>query len=112
MALDLPTVIRDVARGSSCTSTRTSPEEGIKLHRFAGILPEQLLTVAGRNREAVVATDQRMVIRCFGDDLASFVHDISHVPSQKEKAARRRLFNSDLMIVDQAAINTAFDFRR
>jgi hypothetical protein len=39
---------------------RTSLEEGIKLHRFAGIFPEQFLTVAGRQREAVVAADQRM----------------------------------------------------
>jgi hypothetical protein len=30
----------------------------------------------------------------------------------KEKAARRRLFNSNPMIVDQAAINAGFDFRR
>jgi hypothetical protein len=29
----------------------------------------------------VVAADQRMVIRCLGDDLAVFVHDVSHVPS-------------------------------
>jgi hypothetical protein len=59
---------------------RTSPEEGIKLHRFAGILPEQFFTEAGRHREAVVATDERMVIRCYRDDLAGFVHDVSHVP--------------------------------
>jgi hypothetical protein len=32
--------------------------------------------------------------------------------SQKEKAARRRLLNSNLMIADQAAINAGFDFRR
>jgi hypothetical protein len=31
---------------------------------------------------------------------------------QKEKAARRRLFNSNLMISDQAAINAGFDLRR
>jgi hypothetical protein len=30
----------------------------------------------------------------------------------KEKAARRRLFNSNLMIVDQTAINAGFEFRR
>jgi hypothetical protein len=30
----------------------------------------------------------------------------------KEKAARRRLLNSNLMIVDQAVINAGFDFRR
>src|SRR5258708_6162338 len=59
---------------------RTSLEEGIKLHRFAGIFPEQFSTEAGRHREAVVAADQRMVIRCFRDDLAHVVHDVSHVP--------------------------------
>ena len=58
-----------VASASSCMSIRTSLEEGIKPHRFAGIFPEQFLTEAGRHREAVVAADQRMVIRCFGDDL-------------------------------------------
>jgi hypothetical protein len=36
-------------------SMRTCPEEGINLHRFAGILPEQFLTEAGRHREPVVA---------------------------------------------------------
>src|SRR5258708_1289313 len=30
----------------------------------------------------------------------------------QEKAARRRLFNSTLMIVDQAGINSGFDFRQ
>jgi hypothetical protein len=30
----------------------------------------------------------------------------------KQKAARRRLCNSNPMIADQAAINTGFDFRR
>jgi len=58
---------------------RTSLEEGIKLHRFAGIFPEQFSTEAGRYRETVVAADQRMAIRCFGDDLAGFVYDVSHV---------------------------------
>ena len=51
---------------------RTSLEEGIKLHRFAGIFPEQSLTEAGRHREVVVAADQRMVIRCYGDDHRRF----------------------------------------
>jgi len=32
-------------------------EEVIKLHRFAGISPEQFFTEAGRHREAVVAAD-------------------------------------------------------
>ena len=71
---------RPVACASSCMSMRTSLEEGIKLHRLARIFPEQFFTVAGRHREAVVAADQRMVIRCFRDDLAVFVYDISHVP--------------------------------
>ena len=77
---------RHVACASSCMSMRTSPEEGIKLHRLAGILPEQFSTEAGRHREAVVAADQRMVIRCFGDDLAGFVHDVSHVPPPIQRA--------------------------
>src|SRR5258706_14414206 len=38
--------------------------------------------------------------------------DITAISCSKEKAARRRLFNSTLMIVDQAAINAGFDFRR
>ena len=54
-------------------------EEVIKLHWFAGSSPEQFFTMAGRHREAVVAADQSMVIRCFGDDLAVFVHDDFHV---------------------------------
>src|SRR4029079_10012732 len=70
---------RHVACASGCMSMRTSLEEGIKLHRFAGIFPEQFLTEGGRHREAVVAADQRMVIRYFRDDLAGFVHDVSHV---------------------------------
>ena len=65
---------------------RTSLEEGIKLHRFASIFPEQFSTEAGRHREAVVAADQRMVIRCFRDDLAGFVHDVSHVPPLIQRA--------------------------
>ena len=77
---------RHVACASSCMSMRTSLEEGIKLHRFAGIFPEQFLTEAGRHREAVVAADQRMVIRCFRDDLAGFVHDVSHVPPPIQRA--------------------------
>jgi hypothetical protein len=64
---------------------RTSLEEGIKLHRFAGIFPEQFSTEAGRHREAVVAADQRMVIRCFRDDFAHVVHDVSHVPSPLQR---------------------------
>jgi hypothetical protein len=59
---------------------RTSLKEGIKLHGFSGIFPEQFFTEAGRQREAVVTADQRMVISCYRDDLARFVHDVSHVP--------------------------------
>jgi hypothetical protein len=79
---------RHVACASGCISIsiRTSLEEGIKLHRFAGMFPEQFLTEAGRHREAVVAADQRMVIRCFRDDLAGFVHDVSHVPPPIQRA--------------------------
>src|SRR6266446_10103972 len=77
---------RYVACASSCISMRTSLEEGIKLHRFAGIFPEQFSTEAGRHREAVVAADQRMVIRCFRDDLAHVVHDVSHVPPPIQRA--------------------------
>jgi hypothetical protein len=65
---------------------RTSLEEGIELHRFAGIFPEQFSTEAGRHREAVVAADQRMVIRCFRDDFAHVVHDVSHVPPPIQRA--------------------------
>ena len=42
---------RHVACASGCRSMRTSLEEGIKLHRFAGIFPEQFMTEAGRHRE-------------------------------------------------------------
>ena len=47
------------ASGSGCMSKRTSMmlEEEIKLHRFAGISPEQSFTEAGRHCEAVVAAD-------------------------------------------------------
>jgi hypothetical protein len=47
------------ASGSGCASRRTSMmlEEEIKLHRFAGISPEQSFTEAGRQREAMVAAD-------------------------------------------------------
>ena len=65
---------------------RTSLEEGIKLHRFAGIFPEQCSTEAGRHREAVVAAGQRMVIRCLRDDLAHFVNDVSHMPPPIQRA--------------------------
>jgi hypothetical protein len=34
----------------------------------------------------VVAADQRMVIRCLGDDLADFVHDVSQVPPPIQRA--------------------------
>ena len=47
---------------------RTSLEEGIKLHRFAGIFPEQFMTEAGRHREPpsptvlVVPEDEKLKI--------------------------------------------------
>ena len=56
-------------------------EKEIKVHRFAGILPEQFLTEAARRHDAVVAAEQRTVFRRLGDGLAVFVHDGSHVPS-------------------------------
>jgi hypothetical protein len=61
-------------------SLRTTriPEEALKVHRFAVVLPEQLLTEARRHRDAVVPADQRAVMRCLGDDLADLVHDVSH----------------------------------
>jgi hypothetical protein len=36
----------------------------------------------------------------------------SHRRDTKEKAARRQLLNSNQVIMDQAAINAGFDFRR
>jgi hypothetical protein len=69
----------------------TSLEEGIKVHRFAGIFPEQFSTEAGRQREAVVAADQRMVISYYGDDLAFFVHDVSHVTPPIQRAGIDRV---------------------
>jgi len=38
--------------------------------------------------------------------------DIERAGRSKEKAAPRRLLNSNLMIVDQATINAGLDFRR
>src|SRR6185436_5407016 len=78
-----------VASASSCMSIRTSLEEGIKPHRFAGIFPEQFLTETSGHRESVVAADQRMVIRCFCDDLAIFVHDVFHAPPPIQRAPSR-----------------------
>jgi hypothetical protein len=76
---------------------RTSLEEGIKLHRFAGIFPEQFSTEAGRHREAVVAADQRTVIRCFRDDFAHVVHDASHVPPPHPTHRLVTLHSGDIM---------------
>src|SRR4029453_9755530 len=72
---------QSIRRGmhSSYMSMRALTHEGIELHRFAGILPEQLLPEAARHHDAVVAADQRTVMRCLRDDLACFVPDISHV---------------------------------
>ena len=55
-------------------------KEGIKLHGFASIFPEQFFTEVAATGEAVVAADQRMVICCFGDDFADFIHDVYHAP--------------------------------
>ena len=58
---------RHVACASGCRSMRTSLEEGIKLHRFAGIFPEQFIE-AGRHREPpsptvmVVPEDEKLKI--------------------------------------------------
>jgi hypothetical protein len=81
----------DVA-GSGRISKRTSImlEEEVQLYWFAGIFPEQSFTEAGRHREAVVAADQRMVIRCFGDDFPVFVHDDFHVRPPIQRADQRR----------------------
>ena len=68
---------------------RTSLEEGIKPHRFAGIFPEQFLTETSGHRESVVAADQRMVIRCFRDDLAVFVYDVLHELPPIQRALSR-----------------------
>jgi hypothetical protein len=37
------------------------PEEALKVHRFAAVLPKQLLSEAGGHRDAVVPADQRAV---------------------------------------------------
>jgi hypothetical protein len=55
-------------------------EEVIKLHWFAGTSPDQFFTEAGRHREAVVAADESMIIRCYGDNFAVFVHDFHVLP--------------------------------
>jgi len=68
---------------------RTSLKEGIKPHGFAGIFPEYLFSETSRHREPVVAADQRMVIRCFRDDLAVFVYDVLHVPPPIQRALSR-----------------------
>ena len=40
------------------------------------------------------------------------IADVAPSRAARQKAARRRLLNSNLMIVDQTAINAGFDFRR
>ena len=57
------------------------PEEGLKVDRFSGVFPGQLFTEASRHRDAVVSADQRAVTCYHGNDLARFIHDVSHVPS-------------------------------
>ena len=68
---------------------RTCLEEGIKPDGFAGIFPEHLFSKTGRHREPVVAADQRMVIRCFRDDLAVFVYDVLHELPPIQRALSR-----------------------
>src|SRR6478609_5521069 len=88
---------RHVACASSCISMRTSLEEGIKLHRFAGIFPEQFSTEAGRHRETVVAADQRMVIRCLRDHLAHFAAMFLMCRLQSNAPALLTLHSGDIM---------------
>ena len=68
-------------------------KEMVKLHRLACISPEKLFTETGRLREAMVAADQSMVIRCFGDDLAGLVDDDFHAlpPVQRPLSAAAML---------------------
>jgi len=68
-------------------------EEVIKLHRFAGISPEKALTEAGRQREAMVAADQSIIVRCFRDDLAVLIDDDFHAlpPVQRPLGAAAML---------------------
>ena len=40
------------------------------------------------------------------------ISEVAQLMRPKQKAARRRLLNSNPMIVDQATINAGFDFRR
>ena len=66
-------------------------EKEIKLHRFAGILPEHSFTKAGGDREAVMAADQNIVVRCFGDDLSDFIHNDFHGLVQGAGPRRRAM---------------------
>ena len=89
-------------------------EEVIKLYRFAGISPEQFFTEARSHREAVVAADQRMVIRCFRDDFSGFVHDGFHVtpPIQRAISAAAMVRNlSNLMRALGVPIHEDHGFR-
>jgi hypothetical protein len=45
----------------------------------------------------VVAADQRLIIRCFCDDLAHLVHDVSHVPPPINAPALLTLHSGDIM---------------
>ena len=89
-------------------------EEVIKLYRFAGISPEQFFTEARSHREAVVAADQRMVIRCFRDDFSGFVHDGFHVtpPIQRAISAAAMVRNlSNLVPALDVPTHEDHDFR-
>jgi hypothetical protein len=70
-------------------------EEVIELHSFACFSPVQFLTEAHRLGEAVVAADQSMVIRRFGDYLAGLVDDDFHAlpPVQRPISAAAMLRN-------------------
>jgi hypothetical protein len=50
-------------------------------------------------------------IHCIDDEIVQWA-GAARASFQKAEAARRRLLNSKLMIVDQAAINAGFAFRR
>ncbi len=62
-------------------------EEEIKLHGFAGISPEQSFAHAARHRQAMVAPEQNMIIRCYGDDLAGFINDDFHAAPPMQRAS-------------------------
>ncbi|OKO88011.1 hypothetical protein AC629_11495 [Bradyrhizobium sp. NAS80.1] len=74
---------------SKGTSMIMMLEEEIKLHGFAGISPVQSLTHAARHREAMVAADQSVIIRCYGDDFAGFINDDFHAPPPMQRPSEQ-----------------------